>query len=145
MFDGSEVDFTVLLTESVMARLHVVVDTPDGAPAVDPLALEAELAALVAREWVDDLHDAFVEARGEEAGVESHRRWMRAFPAAYQFEVDADVAVADVAVLETLDPGGDLADPARAAGRRRGADQALPGRGRRWCSPTSCRSSSTSA
>ena len=106
-FDGSEVDFTVLLTESVMARLHVVVSTPDGAPPVDALALEAELAALV-RAWVDDLHDAFVEARGEEAGVESYRHWMRAFPAAYQFEVDADVAVADVAVLETLDPGGDL-------------------------------------
>ena len=106
-FDGRDVDFTVLVTESGMARLHVVVSTPDGAPAVDVHALEAELAALV-RAWVDDLHDAFVDAQGEEAGVESYRRWRRAFPAAYQFEVGADDAVADVAVLETLDPAGDL-------------------------------------
>ena len=62
-----DVDFTVLVTEEVMARLHVVVSTPDGARAVDPLAVEAELAVLV-RTWVDDLHDAFVDARGEEAG-----------------------------------------------------------------------------
>ena len=68
-FGGSDVDFTVLVTESVMARLHVVVSTPDGARAVDALALEAELAALV-RAWVDDLHDAFVDARGEEAGLD---------------------------------------------------------------------------
>ncbi len=106
-FRGSDVDFTALVTESVMARLHVVVGTPDGAPEVDVLALEAELAAQV-RTWVDDLHDAFVEIHGEEAGVEAYRRWMRAFPAAYQFDVAADDAVADVAVLEALDTAGDL-------------------------------------
>ena len=70
-FGGSEVDFNLLLTESVMARLHVVVATPDGARTPDPLAVEAQLAAIV-RAWVDDLHDAFVAARGEEVGGTSH-------------------------------------------------------------------------
>ena len=90
-----------------MARLHVVVDTPRGAPDVDTLALEAQLAA-VAREWVDDLHDAFVDAHGEEQGVERHRAWRHAFPPAYQDEVAAADAVRDVDVLERLDPDGDL-------------------------------------
>jgi glutamate dehydrogenase len=107
-FGGSDVDFNLLLTESVMARLHVVVSTPGGALAPDPLEVEAELAALV-RAWVDDLHDAFVDALGEGAGVDAYRTWMRAFPAAYQFDVDARDALADVAVLDRLDPNGDLA------------------------------------
>ena len=99
------------------------------------LALEAELAALV-RAWVDDLHDAFVDAPGEEAGVESYRRWMRAFPAAYQFEVDADDAVADVAVLETLDPAGDLEIRLEPPVRRRAPASSSTGPAVRSCCPT---------
>ena len=90
-----------------MARLHVVVDTPSGVADVDTLALEAQLAA-VAREWGDDLHDAFVDALGEEHGVERYRAWRDAFPPAYQDEVTAADAVRDVDVLEHLDPDGDL-------------------------------------
>ena len=86
-FGGSDVDFNLLLTESVMARLHVVVTTRHGSRTPDPIAVEAQLAALV-RAWADDLHDAFVEARGEEPGVDAYRRWRDAFPAAYQFEVE---------------------------------------------------------
>ncbi len=106
-YGGDEADFTVLVTEDVMARLHVVVDTPEGVPDVDAVALEADLAALV-REWIDDLHDAFVDLLGEEAGVDKYRAWRDAFPPAYQSEVDAKVAVIDVGVLEQLDPAGDL-------------------------------------
>ena len=64
--------------------------------------------AAVAREWVDDLHDAFVDALGEEPGVERYRAWRHAFPPAYQDEVAAVDAVRDVDVLEHLDPDGDL-------------------------------------
>jgi glutamate dehydrogenase len=106
-YEGDDADFTVLVTEEVMARLHVVVATPAGIPDVDAHELEAELAALV-RDWIDDLHDAFVDALGEEAGVDKYRAWRDAFPPAYQFEVDARHAVADVTVLERLDPAGDL-------------------------------------
>ena len=78
-FDGESADFTVLVTEELMARLHVVVTTPHGAPEVDAVALEAELAA-VARDWVDDLHDAFVDVLGEEAGVDQYRAVARRVP-----------------------------------------------------------------
>jgi glutamate dehydrogenase len=106
-FGGQSADFTVLVTEELMARLHVVVDTPQGAPDVDAAALEARLATVV-RDWVDDLHDAFVDALGEEAGVDAYRAWRDAFPPAYQDEVSAHDAVGDVAVLERLGPDGDL-------------------------------------
>ncbi len=106
-YRGDTADFTVLVTEELMARLHVVVDTQSGAPGVDALAIEGQLAAL-AREWGDDLHDAFVDARGEEQGVARYRAWRHAFPPAYQDEVTAIDALRDVDVLEHLDPAGDL-------------------------------------
>ena len=85
-FHGTDVDFTVLVTESVLARLHVIVDTPDrDAPVVDVAALEAELAAHRARvgrrparrarrrarrggrpRHVPDLRDAFLPAYQED-------------------------------------------------------------------------------
>jgi glutamate dehydrogenase len=108
VYGGTEADFTVLVTEEVMARLGIIVGTPDGAHEVDPLALEAKLAQLV-RSWVDDLHDAFVDELGEETGIERFRVWRDAFPPAYRDEVDARDAVADVTILEGLDPKGDLA------------------------------------
>jgi glutamate dehydrogenase len=106
-YGGGDATFNVLLTEEVMARLHIVVETPAGVPEVEATALEPELAALV-RTWVDDLHDAFVEARGEEAGIDRYRLWRDAFPPAYRSEVPAATAVTDVEVLESLDPAGDL-------------------------------------
>ena len=106
-FGGSDVDYTALVTESVMARLHVVVSTADGALDADVVGLEAELGRMV-RDWTDDLRDAFVEARGEERGLDGFRDWMHAFPAAYQFDVPAPTAVADLAILEELDVAGGL-------------------------------------
>jgi glutamate dehydrogenase len=99
--NGTRVDFSVLLTESVLGRLHVVVQTR-GPVSLDDRALEAELAS-IARAWTDELRDALVVARGEEAGLDAARVWGEAFPAAYQSDVTAADAVADIAVLEARD------------------------------------------
>jgi len=105
---GVAVDFQVSVTESVLARLHIVVSTPAGARRPDVAALEERLGHL-ARHWVDDLRDALVAAHGEEVGLDTYREWADAFPPGYQFEVPATVAVTDLAVLQGLDPTGDLA------------------------------------
>jgi glutamate dehydrogenase len=97
---GTEADFNVLVTESVLARLHIVVQTPAGAPAaVAERALEVQLTE-IARDWTDDLRDALVAARGEERGLDALRTWEDAFPPAYQADVDAATAVRDIAVLQ---------------------------------------------
>ena len=71
-----------------MARLHVVVDTPSGAPDVDALALEAQLAA-VARELGSTTCTTRSSTRGARSRASSaHRAWRHAFPPAYQDEVD---------------------------------------------------------
>ncbi|HXY94661.1 MAG TPA: NAD-glutamate dehydrogenase [Acidimicrobiia bacterium] len=103
-YRGGDVDFTALVTESVLARLHVVVQRPQRVD-VDEVAVESELAR-IARAWTDDFRDALVSARGEEAGLDAFRAWGDAFPSAYQSDVTAVEAVRDLSVLEA---GDDLA------------------------------------
>jgi glutamate dehydrogenase len=102
-FGARTADFSVLVGDSVMARLHVVLGAPEHQRA-DPAfvgTLEAELVE-VARAWVDELQDELQLARGEEEGLDAWRRFAPAFPPSYQADVTAAEAVADLAVLEGL-------------------------------------------
>jgi glutamate dehydrogenase len=107
---GTNVEFTVRSSESVLSRLHVVVRVPvsrRGTPAlpeVDVPALEAALAA-AARSWTDDLADVLVARHGDDA-ARMLARVADAFPAAYQDDFPAAVAVEDLARLDRLTPGG---------------------------------------
>ena len=84
---------------------------------------------------------------GEEAGVDAYRSWRDAFPAAYQYEVDAARrrrrrrrARATSSPAATSPSGW-----SRRRRRPRRPDQAVPRPVARSCCPTSCRCSSTSA
>jgi glutamate dehydrogenase len=107
-FGGESVDFSARVSESVLARLHVVVHTDPGATRdYDIAAIEARLAEAT-RTWSDDLHDALIEQLGEERGADLYRRYGDAFPPAYRDDFSPRLAVADVQRIERLDPGGDL-------------------------------------
>ncbi|WP_258372912.1 NAD-glutamate dehydrogenase, partial [Modestobacter versicolor] len=107
---GTNVEFTVRSSESVLSRLHFVVRVPvsrrSGAtlPEVDVPALEASLAA-AARSWTDDLADALAARYGDDA-ARMLARVADAFPAAYQEDFPAALAVEDLARLDRLTPGG---------------------------------------
>ncbi|MFQ1004054.1 NAD-glutamate dehydrogenase [Modestobacter sp. SSW1-42] len=107
---GTNVEFTVRSSESVLSRLHFVVRVPvsrrGGAtlPEVDVPALEAALSA-AARSWTDDLAAALAERHGED-GARLLARVADAFPAAYQEDFPARVAVEDLARLDRLAVGG---------------------------------------
>ncbi len=107
---GTSVEYTVRSTESVLSRLHFVVRVPvsrtGGAslPEVDVAGLEAALAA-AARSWTDELADALAARHhGEAPRLLAHAA--DAFPAAYQEDFPAEVAVDDLARLDRLAPGG---------------------------------------
>ncbi len=107
-FGGTGVDFSAHVTESVLARLHIIVHTERGSERdVDLGAVEARIAEAT-RAWSDDLHDALVEELGEERGALLHRRYGDAFPPAYRSDFMPRAAVADVQRIERLDPDGDL-------------------------------------
>ncbi|HUQ21998.1 MAG TPA: NAD-glutamate dehydrogenase [Gaiellaceae bacterium] len=107
-FEGTSVDYTTRVSESVLARLHVVVYTEQGAiPDYDVAEIEARLAAAT-RAWADDLRDALSDQLGEDRARPLFDRYGEAFPGAYREDFTADQAVLDIERLERLDPGGDL-------------------------------------
>ncbi|WP_067830016.1 NAD-glutamate dehydrogenase [Actinomadura kijaniata] len=102
-FHGVSVDYSANVTESVLARLHVVVRGERGRPLpdVDVDELEERLAAAT-RSWADDLTDAITEQCGEERAGELSRRYGDAFPEGYKADFPARTAVSDLRRLDGL-------------------------------------------
>jgi len=108
-FNGSVVDFDVLLSEALLARIHFTVRTTPGAvPVYDTSDIERQLAA-AARRWDDDLREQLVQSAGEAAGITLFKRWATALPPEYRDRVPAAGAVADVHKLATLSRATPLA------------------------------------
>ncbi|HEX4930223.1 MAG TPA: hypothetical protein VFV62_05880, partial [Gaiellaceae bacterium] len=107
-FHGTSVDYTTRVSESVQARLHIVVYTEPGTvPDYDVAEIEARLAAAT-RAWTDDLRDALSEQLGEDRAGPLFARYAEAFPGAYREDFSARQAVHDIERIERLDPDGDL-------------------------------------
>jgi glutamate dehydrogenase len=99
-FKGKSVEFTPLLSESPLARIHIVVRTAPGAlPQVDTLELEARLVHVI-RRWQDDLADALLDRFGEEEGNLLLQRYGDSFPAGYREDYAARTAVRDIELIE---------------------------------------------
>ena len=108
-FDGRVTAFYTNLTEAVLARIHIIVQTTPGKiPGVDRHAVEQRLAD-AARSWVDQLQEALIEDRGEEPGLAATRRFGKAFPASYEEHFHAQAAVFDIARIERAIASNDLA------------------------------------
>ncbi|MFD1561097.1 NAD-glutamate dehydrogenase [Paraburkholderia silviterrae] len=101
-FAGESVEFTPLLSESALARIHFVVHAKTGAmPDVDTRELEARLVQ-VTRRWQDDLADALLDAFGEEQGTRLLHRYADSFPAGYRDDYPARTAVRDIELIERV-------------------------------------------
>ncbi len=106
-FGGTHVETQVQISDSMLARLHLLVRTPQGGPDVENIpAIEAEIAA-AASTWEDRLQQALIARGVERSAVELAARYARAFPPAYRADVEPAQALEDIADLEAL-----AADPA---------------------------------
>ncbi len=106
---GTSAEYTVQLTDAVLARIHLLVRTsPKDEPSVDVQAIEAEIVQAT-RRWEDDLKLALSDAVGEERAVPLLQKYAGAFPVAYRDAVSPRAAVRDIAVIETLDAGNPFA------------------------------------
>ncbi|HZF17824.1 MAG TPA: NAD-glutamate dehydrogenase [Steroidobacteraceae bacterium] len=102
-FHGKAIETQVQLSDSVLARAHMLVRTdPDDNVEVDAQELERRMARAV-RTWWDAFRDALTARFDEGRCLTIARRFERAFPAAYQAGVTAAEALADVEILDTLD------------------------------------------
>ncbi len=101
-FGGTHVESQVQISDSVLARLHILVRTPQGAAPVEHTArIEAEIAA-AAETWEDRLNQALIERGAEREKLDLAARFARAFPTAYRADVDPVQALEDIADLEAL-------------------------------------------
>jgi glutamate dehydrogenase len=93
---ATAIESQVQLSESTLARVHLVVRLPAaGSPRIDLDALESKVAEAV-RTWHDRLREAVDAAHGESDGRALIERYAGAFPASYQEDVPASMAVADI-------------------------------------------------
>ncbi len=105
-FGGIHLEYSTRLTESVLARLHLVIWTDQGSvPAYDVSELESRLSRLLSS-FEDDLHQALVEEVGEERAVELFRKYRTAFPPAYTDTCSTRDAIADIRRMEQLESRG---------------------------------------
>jgi len=101
-FGGTTIESQVTLSESVLARLHMLVRTPpDSDRGVDAVVLERRITETV-RTWQDQLKDSLLDAHGEAEALRLYRTWGEAFPAAYQEDTPFEVAVDDIGALERV-------------------------------------------
>jgi glutamate dehydrogenase len=101
-FDGRDTTVSDFIGDSPLARgLFTVRTKPGHIPEVDIRRVEAYLAD-AARTWSDRFLEALVQKNGEEEGIELHRRYKRAFPAAYAEHFSAEAALYDVEHVEEV-------------------------------------------
>ena len=100
-FSGTDVESQVQLSESVLARVHLIVRTPNGTRVGDAAAVERRIAAAVLT-WNDALRAALTARYDEARALRLLARYVGALPAAYAEDTPADAAVADIEVLEGL-------------------------------------------
>ncbi|HKX10586.1 MAG TPA: NAD-glutamate dehydrogenase domain-containing protein, partial [Stellaceae bacterium] len=104
-FQGTISNFSTELGESVLARVHYVVSTPQRKGLdVDVSAVERQLAE-AGRTWEDRLAQALMEAKGEAAGMQLLQRYGRAFPTSYRERFSGAVALYDIARIEEVRGG----------------------------------------
>ncbi|MFC4586437.1 NAD-glutamate dehydrogenase [Sphaerisporangium corydalis] len=125
---GTTLDYSTMIGESPLARLHVVIRGERGKPLggadVDVEELEARIAATT-RSWADDLGAAIGELASRDEISLLTGRYAAAFPEGYKADFTPRAAVADLRRLEELaerpdEIGMDLYEPPDAAqGERR--------------------------
>jgi glutamate dehydrogenase len=101
-FDGRDTQVHDHVTDAPLARGLFIVRTNRGkVPEVDVKRIEAFLAE-AARTWSDRLLEKLIQEKGEEAGIELHRRYKKAFPMAYAERFSAGAALYDIAHVEEV-------------------------------------------
>ena len=100
--DGQSLEFTPMLTDSPMARIHYLVRADTLAPQhINLPALEARIAKLAQR-WEDDCSNELLRTHGEGQGLALAQRFANAFPTAYREDFSAHVAAEDTDMLAAL-------------------------------------------
>ncbi len=101
-FNASSIDFSVSLTESVLARLYLIAHIEPGTLVeYDASEMEKKITNAI-RSWEDDLLNSLLQELGEANGTRLFARYAKAFPASYRDDYPAPAAVSDILKMEKL-------------------------------------------
>jgi glutamate dehydrogenase len=118
---GESLEAQVQISESALARLHLLVRTnPDREIEADVERIEARIAETV-RTWEDRLRSALESGLPTEQAEDLALRFARAFPASYQEDVPAAQAIPDLVELRKLPESSDALGLALRAGSGEGS------------------------
>jgi glutamate dehydrogenase len=101
--DGASVDYSAMVSNSALARLHVVVHAAAGRPlaAVDQAELQTRIAAAV-RSWDEDLAAEAARRLGGERALAVVGTCAGGIPETYKADTSPEAAVEDLAVVLRL-------------------------------------------
>ncbi|MBT8082042.1 MAG: NAD-glutamate dehydrogenase [Gammaproteobacteria bacterium] len=101
-FNGTSVDSAVQISDSALARVHIVVRTPDGKrPRISIATIEERLAELVVT-WSDRLRAELVDRFGPDGGEAYFKSYGRVFPAGYEEDTPPRAACSDIATIDDM-------------------------------------------
>ncbi len=107
--DGESIEFTPMLTDSPLARIHYLVRARERAPHdVNVAALQARITKLAQR-WEDDCTAELLRMHGEGQGLALAHRFANAYPGAYRDDFLGPVAAEDTGILAGLSAHAPLA------------------------------------
>ncbi len=103
-FGGNDVDHAAFVSESVLARLHIVIRVKPGEQLLSPDLHDVQDRLMHSvRSWDDDFADALRDRVGEHAAVGILSVYAAAFPEGYKEDFSPPMAVGDVLALELTD------------------------------------------
>ena len=101
-FGGISVDSSVQISDSALARVHIVVRTPqEDRPRISIQKIEQEIASVVIT-WADRLKGELIKAFPNDQAIALHRRYSGVFPLGYQEVVSPSEACSDVSRIEDM-------------------------------------------
>lgn len=101
-FHGTVANHYTQITDSHLARLHIIIKTEPGAvPEINTNTIEETLAK-AASSWVDELRDLLVQRKGETEGDRLLHEYANAFTGGYSNRFNAETAYRDVELVEKV-------------------------------------------
>ncbi len=100
--DGTELDSSVQISDSALARVHMIVHTPSGdRPRISIRRIEERISEVVIT-WLDRLRDEVCENFGLDDGPKLFRAYRDVFPPGYQTHVTPREACSDIQRIEEM-------------------------------------------
>jgi glutamate dehydrogenase len=101
-FGGISVDSAVQISDSALARVHLIVRTASAErPRFSVLSIESQIAELVVT-WSDRLREELVGAFGQDEGLRLHRAYRDVFPAGFQEDTIPSEACSDIRRIDSM-------------------------------------------